>query len=78
MRLPQESLYDLIFDPNETNNLVADQASRTVLGEMRDRLHGWMLRTRDPLLDGPVPAPHGAEINNPDGISPKETPDKIA
>ena len=76
MRLPEESLYDLIFDPNETNNLVADQASGTVLAEMRDRLDRWMLRTSDPLLNGPVPAPHGAEINNPNGISPKETPDR--
>jgi hypothetical protein len=37
-----------------------------------------MHRTSDPLLNGPVPAPHGAQINNPDGVSPKETPDRIA
>src|ERR1035441_3994251 len=38
MRLPDESLYDLIFDPNEHNNLAADPASKTVLTEMRGRL----------------------------------------
>jgi arylsulfatase A-like enzyme len=78
MRLPDESLYDLIFDPNEHNNLAADPASKTVLTEMRGRLDRWMHRTSDPLLNGPVPAPHGAQINNPDGVSPKETPDRIA
>ena len=78
MRLPDESLYDLIFDPNEHNNLAADPASKTVLTEMRGRLDRWMHRTSDPLLNGPVPAPHGAQINNPDSVSPKETPDRIA
>ena len=78
MRLPEESLYDLIFDPNEQNNLAADAASATVLTEMRGRLDRWMRRTGDPLLNGPVPAPHGAQINNPDGVSPNETPDRVA
>jgi len=78
MQLPEESLYDLIFDPNEQNNLVADSASKTVLTEMRVRLDRWMHRTSDPLLNGPVPAPHGAQVNNPDGVSPNETPDRIA
>ena len=31
-----------------------------------------MRETADPLLDGPVPAPEGAEINSPDQISPAE------
>jgi N-sulfoglucosamine sulfohydrolase len=78
MQLPEESLYDLIFDPNERNNLVAEPGFETVLAGMRTRLNDWMRRTSDPLLNGPVPAPHGAQINNPDGISPKETPDRIA
>jgi N-sulfoglucosamine sulfohydrolase len=78
MQLPEESLYDLIFDPNEHNNLAVDPTSKTVLTEMRGRLDRWMHRTSDPLLEGPVPAPHGAQINNPNGVSPKETPDRIA
>jgi N-sulfoglucosamine sulfohydrolase len=78
MRLPEESLYDLIFDPNEHNNLVGDPTMASVLAEMRGRLDKWMQRTNDPLLKGPVPAPHGAQINNPDGISPKEATDRVA
>lgn len=78
MQLPEESLYDLIFDPHERNNLAADPGLKKVLGEMRTRLDDWMHRTSDPLLNGPVPAPHGAQVNDPDGISPKETPERIA
>jgi len=69
---PQEQLYDLIFDPTEHHNLVADRQSTSVLAEMRARLEAWMKRTDDPLLRGPVPAPPGARVNPPDQLSPKE------
>lgn len=68
----REQLYDLIFDPNEQNNLAADPKSAAVLADMRGRLDRWMHRTDDPLLKGPVPAPPGAKVNPPDQISPKE------
>lgn len=72
--LPKEELYDLVFDTNETNNLADDDTKRSILEEMRDRLDQWMKRTEDPLLQGPVSAPRGAYVNDPDGISPSETP----
>ena len=72
--IPKEQLYSLIFDPAETNNLAADPEYSRVLEEMRNRLDGWMMRTDDPLLNGPVPAPKGAVVNDPDGTSPKERP----
>jgi hypothetical protein len=31
-----------------------------------------MQATHDPLLDGPVPAPKGAELNDPDQLSPQD------
>jgi arylsulfatase A-like enzyme len=74
---PEESLFDLIFDPNETNNLAKDERHRAVLAEMRDRLGKWMRETNDPLLAGPVPAPAGAAVNDPDGVSPTEKPRKV-
>jgi len=67
-----EQLYDLIFDPNEARNLAADPAMSEVLDEMRARLDRWMRATNDPLLHGPVPAPSGARVNDPDGLSPNE------
>jgi len=70
--IASEQLYDLIFDPNEACNLVNDPSLSTVLEEMRTRLDNWMRTTDDPLLRGPVPAPAGAELNDPDQVSSNE------
>jgi len=72
-----EALYDLVFDPNETANLIADPAWSDVLADMRRRLDTWMAATDDPLLAGPVPAPPGALVNDADGLSPKEPPGPV-
>jgi N-sulfoglucosamine sulfohydrolase len=65
-----EALYDLVFDPNERNNLAGDSSHRSTLAEMRKRLDAWMRSTNDPLLHGPVQAPSGAKVTDPDEISP--------
>jgi hypothetical protein len=70
--VPRELLFDRLFDPNETRNIVADPAYSRDLTEMRHRLDNWMQRTDDPLLKGPVAAPAGAVVNDADGTSPKE------
>ena len=70
--VPQEQLYDLVFDPNETHNLADAPAQRATLESMRARLDRWMHDTNDPLLGGPVAAPSGAQVNDPDGLSPRE------
>jgi N-sulfoglucosamine sulfohydrolase len=70
--LASEELYDLIFDPNEQNNLTGNAKSSAALKEMRGRLEAWMKRTNDPLLRGPVAAPAGAKMNPVDGTSPRE------
>lgn len=70
--LAAESLFDLIFDPTEHQNLVSEASAADVLSDMRLRMDAWMQRTNDPLLHGPVAAPHGAQVNDPDGLSPKE------
>ncbi len=69
-----EALYDVIFDPNEMNDLAADPAFSEVLRAMRGRLDAWMESTGDPLLHGPVPLPDGAWANDPDGVSPSSEP----
>ncbi len=67
---PLEQLYDLIFDPNESNNMANDLSVAVVLEEMRTRLDDWMYDTNDPLLRGPVAPPPGAELNDPEQLSP--------
>lgn len=69
---PEEALFDLVFDPNEANNLAGNAATRSILKDMRDRMETWMRETDDPLLKGAVPAPEAAVVNAPDGLSPRE------
>jgi hypothetical protein len=69
-RVPREQLYDLVFDPNEAANLAADPEHADVLAALRERLDGWMRETGDPLLDGPVAPPPGAEVAPPGQLSP--------
>ena len=58
-------LYDLVFDPNEACNLVDRPDLAGVAADLGERLERWMRATGDPLLDGPVAPPPGAEINDP-------------
>lgn len=69
-----EQLYDLVFDPNEVQNLVQDPQAAAALQEMRGRLDRWMRATNDPLLRGPIPPPPGSLINDAEGTSPTEAP----
>ncbi len=71
-QVAKESLYDMIFDPTEHDNLASNPAYGEILNEMRGRLDRWMVETQDPLLKGPVKAPPGAVVNDPNGISPNE------
>jgi arylsulfatase A-like enzyme len=65
----KEMLYDLVFDPCESHNLACSTAHLVPLNEMRARLDAWMHRTKDPLLNGFIPAPKGTSINMPDQFS---------
>ncbi|MCF7854867.1 MAG: sulfatase [Candidatus Pacebacteria bacterium] len=68
-----EMLYDLILDPNETNNLVSDPGHADVLTDMRERLTAWMRNTRDPLSDdGDMPLPASAICNARDDLHPSD------
>lgn len=73
-QVPREALYDLVYDPAETCNLAGESELQPVLEEMRGRLKRWMERTRDPLLQGPVPLPAGAVANDPNELSPRSKP----
>ncbi len=58
--LVQEELYDLMFDPNETNNLIDNPESTEIAGDLRKRLEKWMRETNDPALRG-MPGAHCPE-----------------
>jgi N-sulfoglucosamine sulfohydrolase len=74
----EETLYDLIFDPNEENNLIGNKDYVAQLTEMRGRLDQWMKSTDDPILKGPIGLPPGAITTNPNLTSPGEgNPNKM-
>lgn len=75
--IDSERLYDVVFDPNESQNLAADPDHAAILADMRARLQRWMEATDDPLLHGPVPTPSGAKINNRRGASPRDEPQQV-
>ena len=70
----QEGLFDLKLDPNECRNVAHEPRVAEVLTEMRGRLRRWMETTDDPILQGPVIPPIGAQYNDPDAITWKEEP----
>ncbi len=71
--LAREELYDLMFDPNEQNNLVNAPRGAAALADLRARLDNWMRRTDDPLLaPGGLTFPVGAILCPPDELNPGE------
>jgi arylsulfatase A-like enzyme len=73
----REQLFHLGFDPAEMRNLIDDPEWADVAREMRGRLDRWMRESDDPLLDGPVPLPEGAWVNEPSQVSAAERPGVI-
>ncbi|MFW6060623.1 MAG: sulfatase, partial [Phycisphaeraceae bacterium] len=69
--IAEEELFDLVLDPGERRNLVAEPAHREVLADMRRRLEEWMGRMNDPVRAGLIEPPPGARINDPDTRSPQ-------
>jgi hypothetical protein len=59
----------LWLDPSEGNNRIDDPTLAGVAGDLRQRLHEWMVRTGDPLIDGPVPPAEGTVVNTVDQVS---------
>lgn len=59
-RLEQEELYDLMFDPNEANNLIDKPDMSEIADDLRKRLEQWMRDTNDPALNG-MPGTHCVE-----------------
>ncbi|MDZ7802266.1 MAG: sulfatase [Trueperaceae bacterium] len=54
---PPLELFDLQDDPLERRNVVDDPRYASVRAELTEALVGWMRRTGDPLLQGPVASP---------------------
>jgi arylsulfatase A-like enzyme len=71
-QLDSEQLYDNLFDPVQARNVAADPELASVKAELADSLQQWMEETNDPLLDGDVPLPPGAQMNDVSSRSPDD------
>jgi len=45
------ALYDLFFDPLETNNVIHDPRYASIASDLKNRLQTWMIDTEDPYLE---------------------------
>jgi arylsulfatase A-like enzyme len=70
--VPEEQLFDLVFDPNESRDVSGDPEHAAALKAMRRRLADWMEETDDPIRHGPIAAPPGAVFNDPAQGSPND------
>jgi hypothetical protein len=59
-----EQLYDNVFDPVQLRNVVNLPEFEGVRTDLSTRLDARMRATNDPLLNGPVPVPPGAMVND--------------
>ncbi len=68
-------LYDLVFDPMESDNLTDRSEAIDVKERLSRRLENWMTETADPILEsGRLNPPRGSRLNDPDGLSPNQPP----
>jgi N-sulfoglucosamine sulfohydrolase len=72
--LTKEELYDLVFDPNEHRNLAAEPEHAATLLSMRAMLDDHMEKTKDPILNGPIPLPPGGRAASVNADSPRGIP----
>lgn len=62
----EEALYDLLLDPQEKVNRIADPALSDTLKMLLSKLEKWMERTSDPLRAGSIEPPAGARLDDAD------------
>lgn len=67
---PEESLYDLLYDPSETNNLIEDVKYQSIADELREKLLQHQLETNDPILNGNFKLEEGWKINKSENYNP--------
>jgi N-sulfoglucosamine sulfohydrolase len=71
-QLDEEQLFDNSLDPMQQNNLVGGASHAEVQELLAHKLLDWMADTDDPLLQGEVPLPPGAVVNDPESRSPMD------
>ncbi len=66
----KEGLYDLFYDPSEKNNLIEDPKVANIAQKMREALLDFQIKTKDPLLNGPIEVKKTYKVNKQACIDP--------
>jgi arylsulfatase A-like enzyme len=73
---PAYELYDLAADPSERRNICGKKEFEEIENQLKTLLMDHLVKIKDPVLDGVVPAPHGyieyymASATGPGGLPP--------
>ena len=57
LEIPEEQLFDLYFDTQESCNVIGNSNYTKIADELRLKLKNWQVRTSDPILTDSVPLP---------------------
>jgi arylsulfatase A-like enzyme len=76
VRRAREQLYDLVADPWEQRDVAGEAAQADILAELRARVETTMAETGDPLVEGVVAPPPGAQLVPPTNWNPVFYPDR--
>ncbi len=60
---PMEALYDCLYDPEETNNLIDHPQLAEIRRELAELLDEHLKRTKDPILEGELPVYPNYKVN---------------
>ncbi len=60
---PMEALYDCMYDSHEINNLIEEEEMQEVVKELKSKLYEQMVKTNDPLLNGPLEIKKHYKVN---------------
>ena len=66
----REALYDLLYDPGERRNLIANEELQTIAKGLREKLDFFQKKTEDPLLEGAIGIRPGWKVNRPECVDP--------
>ena len=72
MEEERDCLYDLVADPVERINVVHLPEYQEDYRRLSSALEEWMMKTNDPLLNGPIELLSGQIANRPEALSPFE------
>lgn len=67
---PQEALYDLYYDPSETNNVIEQSAYKEIVASLREKLYVHQKETNDPILKGHFKVQEGWKVNKKETYTP--------